>query len=410
MSTRRRHDPRAERLGRTVAGQEGRVRLLPAGMAAPQVSPAGRIRRDPRAERARMLVNDGSRPRIVRDGRGGGGAPSTARRGGEKSVIRVDDPKCLIMVVPDLPDGRLGRLDRQVLGAARMLADAGDGAVMACCPADMDQALQHELGQAGVDRLLPLPLAATDPEQRTHVLCEAMAALSPRQVLFGESPDGSDLARRVAVATGRSFMGDVESLNARQAIRPFMARRREMAASVLPGILALAPDRVAAYEGTTHEARLMTVDMPEPLATRDNGSRLHVAPSRPGDPATMSLAEAPFVVSAGNGVTDFDAFRQVVAALYASPGGSRMVCDAGLLPREIQVGASGTVLDAVCYLALGISGAPQHLQGLGRVEHVVAVNTDLHAAMIGRAGLAIIADAQQVMPALMDLLHGGKEA
>jgi electron transfer flavoprotein alpha subunit len=94
----------------------------------------------------------------------------------------------------------------------------------------------------------------------------------------------------------------------------------------------------------------------------------------------------------------------VVAALHATPGASRVLCDAGLMPRHSQVGASGTVLAATCYFALGISGAPQHLQGVAGCEHVVAVNTDLHAAMIERAGLAVVQDAQAVMPALLRLL------
>ncbi|HSI39163.1 MAG TPA: FAD-binding protein, partial [Xanthobacteraceae bacterium] len=127
----------------------------------------------------------------------------------------------------------------------------------------------------------------------------------------------------------------------------------------------------------------------------------------PADPATVPLAEADFVVSAGNGVSDFALFRALVAALDATPGASRMVCDAGLMPRGAQVGASGTVLDARCYFALGIAGAPQHLQGVARCEHVVAVNTDLHAAMVERAGLAVVADAQKVMPALLALLEAG---
>jgi electron transfer flavoprotein alpha subunit len=111
------------------------------------------------------------------------------------------------------------------------------------------------------------------------------------------------------------------------------------------------------------------------------------------------------VVSAGNGVTDFDAFRALARALGATPGASRMVCDAGLMPRDAQVGASGTVLAARCYFALGIAGAPQHLQGVANCEQIVAVNTDLHAAMIARAALAVVADAQAVMPALLALLE-----
>src|SRR5262249_21955781 len=121
------------------------------------------------------------------------------------------------------------------------------------------------------------------------------------------------------------------------------------------------------------------------------------------DPNAVPLAEADFIVSAGNGVSDWDAFHQVAAALGAAEGGSRIVCDAGLSPRERQVGASGSLVEPRCYLAFGIAGATQHLQGITRCERVLAVNTDLHAEMVKRADLAIIADAQQVMPALARL-------
>ncbi len=122
------------------------------------------------------------------------------------------------------------------------------------------------------------------------------------------------------------------------------------------------------------------------------------------DPNAVPLTEADFIVSAGNGVTDWPAFHAVAAALGAAEGGSRVVCDTGLLPRERQVGASGSLVEPRCYLAFGIAGAPQHLQGILRCERVLAVNTDLHAEMVKRADLAIIADAQAVMPALARLV------
>ena len=121
------------------------------------------------------------------------------------------------------------------------------------------------------------------------------------------------------------------------------------------------------------------------------------------DPNAVPLKEADFIVSAGNGVTDWNAFHAVADALGGAEGGSRVVCDAGLLPRGRQVGASGTLVEPRCYLAFGIAGAPQHLQGIARCERVVAVNTDLHADMVKRADLAVIADAQAVMPALARL-------
>ena len=104
-------------------------------------------------------------------------------------------------------------------------------------------------------------------------------------------------------------------------------------------------------------------------------------------------------------MSDWAAFHRLAAWLGAAEAGSRVVCDEGHLPRDRQVGASGTVVEPLAYLAFGISGAPQHLQGIVRCERVVAVNADPHAPMIQRADLAIVGDVQQVMPALAELIE-----
>ena len=129
--------------------------------------------------------------------------------------------------------------------------------------------------------------------------------------------------------------------------------------------------------------------------------RIESAAPLPVDADQLPLAETDFILSAGNGVTDWASFGELARALGATRAGSRVVCDEGRLPRDRQVGASGSLVTARYYLAFGISGAPQHLQGITEVGHVVAINTDLHAEMIKRADLAIIADAQEVMPALI---------
>jgi electron transfer flavoprotein alpha subunit len=362
----------------------------------PMTSPSGRLRRDPRAERQRLLTTgrDG-RARLVRSGLVGQMAAGAASPASVVKKIRVEQPEFFIIVVPDLPEGRLDRTDRQVLGAARKLADAGSGAVVVV-GATVDEA---SLGQAGTDRFVPLS-DHSDPEARITELVAVMNALSPRYVLLPESEEGADIARRLAARTGLGLTVGIEALGPKQVIRPCGAGRQEWAGDLTP-LMTLAPDRVSAWEGDAHEI-LPLETMPEKPVLAP--ARMTVGALQSADPATMNLGDAPFVVSAGRGVTDFTAFRSTVRALHATPGASRVVCDNGDMPRATQVGASGTILDALCYVALGIAGAPQHLQGLGRVEHVVAVNTDLHAAMVARAGLAIIADAQAVMPALCAVL------
>ncbi|MBV2185935.1 MAG: electron transfer flavoprotein subunit alpha/FixB family protein [Rhizobium sp.] len=169
----------------------------------------------------------------------------------------------------------------------------------------------------------------------------------------------------------------------------------------LPRVATLAPGRFDAYEvGIPREGRRIELEFSESAAgVRDLGV---ITTSQFDAP----LGEARFIVSAGDGVINWDAFREVTEALGGTIAGSRQVVDAGHLPRHRQVGASGTLVEARCYLAFGISGAPQHLQGVQRCRYVIAVNTDLHAAMVKRADLAIIADAQQVMPALARLAGG----
>ncbi|BAU92411.1 electron transfer flavoprotein subunit alpha [Methylorubrum populi] len=403
--SRPRRDPRAERAAAFLAGEGPRPRYDRTRRA----TGSGRPRRDPRAERAAQRVGAGVRLRydLSQIGRPVGEAVTAAPRSAPvaeapKTVV-VETPAFLVAVVPDAPGGRLSGHDRQVLGAARALAGR-EGAV-----AVIVEGACEGLGAAGTDRVLRLePAESYDPAGRAARIETALASLGARHALFPESLDGGDLARRIAVSLDEALFTHAEVVTAKGLVRPARGRRVEQSLAP-PRLATVAPDAVADYAGPPREARAVPfegVTPPETPKTIVSSTRI------PADPATVPLSLAEFVVSAGNGLTDLDTFRQVVSALHATPGASRVLCDAGLMPRQTQVGASGTVLAATCYFALGISGAPQHLQGVAGCEHVVAVNTDLHAAMIERAGLAVVQDAQAVMPALLRLLaaEAGREA
>ncbi|MCH4094973.1 MAG: FAD-binding protein [Acetobacter peroxydans] len=400
MTGRIRRAPFAERAARRQTGRAGRVRFVMG--AAPDMTPDSR-RRDPRAERARQTVPGAAgRRRMIRGSARPGQAAAVSAVSAPRT-IRVEDPAMLVLAVPDFEEMRLSRFDRQILGAARLVADGRKGAVGVLCPADLPEDQRAALSQAGADRLFFLPAGRSDPDQQARAILHWFRASGAAHILFPESPDGADRARRVAVAGGYDFMGGIQAFSLRAVIAPCHAMRRERVVQALPQVMTLEEDRVAAYAGLPHEV-MQTDWQPEDVAEKPviNG-RVRLGEAIAGDPASLPLAEAPFVVAAGNGVSDFTTFAELVRALGATPGASRVVCDAGHMPRQAQVGASGTVLDAACYLAMGISGAPQHLQGIGRVENIIAVNTDLHAAMVARASLAIIADAQEVMPALLRL-------
>ncbi|HWT69830.1 MAG TPA: electron transfer flavoprotein subunit alpha/FixB family protein, partial [Pseudomonas sp.] len=119
------------------------------------------------------------------------------------------------------------------------------------------------------------------------------------------------------------------------------------------------------------------------------------------DPAAIPMAEAEFIFSGGNGVKDWDLFHQTAAALGATEGASRVAVDDGFMARDRQVGASGTWVTARVYVAVGISGAIQHLQGIGACDKVVAINLDPGCDMIKRADLSVIGESAEILRALI---------
>jgi len=398
---RRRVDPRAERAARTIlAGQRPRLLRQPVAAA------INERRRDPRALRAAALVQLQPRPRYdwTRDATSAGTAAAVGIAVATAPVMPlkvIAEPAYLVLAMLDRPGGEVGEHDRQVIAAARLLADAGGGAVVTVCTGSGEA-----LAEAGSDRHVALPDGWTDdyvPERRAAAASALMAALSPRHILFPDSPDGGDIARRVAAAAGERLFTGVQSLT------PDRATRQSGGGSLETGhrptrLMTVAADAFAPLDGVRHEARPLDPAIPL-LAVEEVLPRLGGARRLAVDPDALSLSETDFILSAGNGVTDWRSFADLGEALGATRAGSRVVCDAGQLPRERQVGASGTVVSARCYLAFGIAGAPQHLQGITGVKHVIAINTDLHAEMIKRADLSIVADAQAIMPALIRLVR-----
>jgi electron transfer flavoprotein alpha subunit len=405
---RRRVDPRAERAARTILTGP-RPRLLRQPVAATFAAAVNERRRDPRAIRAAALVQRQPRPRYdwARDAASAGIAAAVGVAVAAPAIPLhvIAEPAYLILAMLDRPGGEVSEHDRQVVAAARLLADAGGsgggGAVVT-----ISTGSGEALAESGSDRHVALPDGWADdyvPERRAAAVSALMAALSPRHILFPDSPDGGDVARRVASAAGERLFAGVQSLG------PDRATRRSAGGSLETGhrptrLMTVAADAFAPLDGVRHEAR--PLDFTAPLmAGEEVLPRLGGARRLAVDPDALSLSETDFILSAGNGVTDWQSFAELGEVLGATRAGSRVVCDAGHLPRERQVGASGTVVGARCYLAFGIAGAPQHLQGITGVRHVIAVNTDLHAEMIKRADLSIVADAQVVMPALVRLIR-----
>lgn len=321
-----------------------------------------------------------------------------------EKLIRLENPAGYILVA-SFGDEPWSDAERELLGAARSLADQDQHAVL------LVRIDQHsppcDAAANGVDRVVDLPHTG-QPDLAAVALLALIDTYSPRHLIFAEAAIDGDVARRVAAALGERPAVAVARLTREVTTVRCDGGSQEFSRPA-PRILLLAPGTGDIPDRPSRrEARILPPPPPQ-FGLPEPGGIVDLGPE-PMDAGTVPLDQAGFIVSAGDGVTDWAGFHDVADALSAAVGGSRQVCDAGLLPRSRQVGASGTLVAAKCYVAFGISGAPQHLQGVARCRFIVAVNTDLHAAMVKRADLSIIADAQSVMPALAELARERRHA
>ena len=216
-------------------------------------------------------------------------------------------------------------------------------------------------------------------------------------------PADGELGRRFATASALSLACGVIELDAQQlrvrasaredALRPHaqvMLLARNVASGKLP-FVGLGVKESVSLQG----------DWPGRTAVEDLGIE-------PGDPQTLALEEADFIVAAGNGVTDLPLFNALALAVGAATGASRVAVDDGRFPRAKQIGATGKTVSASGYLALGISGAVQHLQGIKDCRHVIAVNLDAAAPIARRADLTVVEDSGRLMQALLDVVQREK--
>lgn len=216
------------------------------------------------------------------------------------------------------------------------------------------------------------------------------------------SPDGRDLAPRIAAATKRGYFGscadirpEAESITIQMSRWGGLAMESVVAAgacvvTVMPGLHSVTSSNV--------ETNITDIN----LELRVSNDAEFIEERQP-DAATIDLAEASQIFGGGAGLKDeetFTRFGNVAANLGASLGATRVVTDRGWVGHSRQIGTTGVVVDPDLYVAFGVSGAVQHTSGLGQPSHIISVNMDPHCPMMQMADLAIVCDANEVVAEL----------
>lgn len=312
-----------------------------------------------------------------------------------------------VLVYVEASNGQIAPISFELLGAARTLASGLGGEVEALLAGEGDAAA---LG--GADTVVQVQHPALTPyvpEAHIAVLAEAVRTRSPQVVLVGNTSVGIDLAAGAAAATGLPLVAYCVGLEAEGGA--VVARSQLYGGKIIATTKADAPAIFAVVAGSFPEAagrsggKGQQVKMDPPASISSLHTRF-VSAAAPGGEG-VDITKADRLVSVGRGIggpENLELAQELAKALGAEIGASRPVCDSGWLPKARQVGKSGMTVKPKLYFAVGISGAPEHLEGMRDSELIVAVNSDANAPIFKVAHFGTTCDLFDLLPALTERL------
>lgn len=316
-----------------------------------------------------------------------------------------------VLVVGELLDGALAPTAKELLGVAKRIAEGG--AVAVTLLGTGAQGAAAEAFNFGATKAFVAGDAGYDIFQSDQWLAaveQAMGQVSPAVVLISQTMVGRDVAPRVAFRNGSAAAMDCSRVE--MAGGTLRVTRPSYGGNALATYEFAASPAVVTVRAKTQEPNEATSGASgETIELADAGaSRTQVVSREGGESEGLQVQDAAIVVSGGRGLGDAEGFRLMEALAdafgrdKAAVGSSRAACDLGWYPPSQQVGLTGKVVSPDLYVAVGISGASQHMAGCSGSKTIVAINKDREANIFKAAKFGIVGDYKVIVPALIEAL------
>jgi electron transfer flavoprotein alpha subunit len=315
-----------------------------------------------------------------------------------------------ILVIAEQRGGTLRKISFELVSEGRRLADQSGQSLGVVV-------LGHQIGEEakklaayGAETIYVADapeLAAYTPEAYTAVLGELIKGKEPNIVLGGSSQQGKELAARLAARLETGLAMDCVGLRLEDGLlvakRPMYAGKvyaEVVCETARPQMVTARPNVFSILEPDAgRTAEVVSV----PVSLKPEDLRTALVEELADQSGKVDLTEATCIISGGRGMKgpeQFAILEKVAAVIGASVGASRSAVDAGWRPHSDQVGQTGKVVNPNLYIACGISGAIQHLAGMGSSKVIVAVNKDADAPIFQKADYGIVGDLFEVVPVL----------
>jgi electron transfer flavoprotein alpha subunit len=318
-----------------------------------------------------------------------------------------------VLVIAEQRDGKLNRATWETIAAAQQ---AGKGDLLVAVLGSGVQALASELAAAAAAGVIVVDdpqLAQYTADGCVQALDQLIKAEGPSHVFFPHTYQTRDFAPALAARLGRPLVSDVVATKSQGTdlvyVRPVF--QGKLNADVVGAGPAphLATFQIGAYRADAAQRGAQPAPIRKASISIDAGA-IRQKPDAPFKEArqAVDLSQAERIVAAGRGIKSQENLKiveQLAQALGAEVAASRPICDAGWLPMDRQIGSSGQTVAPKLYLALGISGAIQHLVGMKGARTIVAINKDPDAPIFEIADYGIVGDLFEVVPALIAELN-----
>jgi electron transfer flavoprotein alpha subunit len=312
-----------------------------------------------------------------------------------------------VWAIAEQRDGKLRKVSLEAMSTAKKLADELGVAAAAVVVGSGVGGLAAEMAKYGAAKVYvadDAKLAAYTSNPYAQVIADLAKAEKPQILLLGASVNGRDLSNRLAAKLGVSLMPDCTKAEIQDGrlvmTRPVFAGKAfgTVKSSGEYQIATLRPNVFDAVESAgAGEVVQAAVSLDDAAVNTTVKDFLADAAGK------VDLTEAEIIVSGGRGMKDaanFEVIEKLAGLLGATVGASRAAVDAGWRPHSDQVGQTGKVVTPNLYIACGISGAIQHLAGMGSSKVICAINKDPDAPIFQKADFGVVGDLFDVVPAL----------
>jgi electron transfer flavoprotein alpha subunit len=326
-----------------------------------------------------------------------------------------------VWVFAEQHDGKLADTSLELLSKGRELADQLGVKLSSILAGHDVEGLHDKLGKYGADKVYLSQHPLLEHYQATSyakVICDLIEEHKPQIMLYGATACGRDLAPRVASAMKAGLTADCTDLQiGNHEVKKTGTVYKKLLFQIRPAFGGNIIATIINYDRWPQMATVREGVMPMPVP--DVKRKAEVVKSVPHitqaelaieiireelQEKKVNLKDSRIIVSGGAGVGSKDNFKLIwdlAHCLGGSPGATRAACDLGFIDSDHQVGQTGTTVRPSLYIAVGISGAIQHMAGMSDSQKIIAINNDPEAPIFGLAHYKIVGDLNEVVPMMI---------